>query len=75
MFGKGKVFEDIDRKDEFHKFLLDEYTNGTVDWIVERCKEYVADLKRTDCPWCTLGFIIEYDMWINNSFCWPVDFS
>jgi hypothetical protein len=44
------------------------------DWFLEFCKLYKAEYKEDD-DWSTagleLGFIINFDMWVNDSNCWP----
>jgi len=52
---------------DFKKFLF----NG--DWFMDFCNLYkTARNNREDTAGLELGFIINFDMWINDSNCWPV---
>ena len=44
-----------------------------LDWFLDFCKEYkTARNNGKDTAGLELGFIINFDMWINDSNCWPV---
>jgi hypothetical protein len=70
----GKLHEYVDGMEEaaeeegkdFKSFLY------SGDWFLEFCKKYkIGENNGKDNAGLELGFIINFDMWVNDSHIWP----
>jgi hypothetical protein len=59
-----------EKEEEFKLYLLgDEYS---YDSLLEMCEEYIEGKKTKEGVASVLWFLIEYEMWLNKSGCWPI---
>jgi hypothetical protein len=72
-YGDDDIFDaDTEKWESFKAHLLENDEPEQIDALIDMCKEYNEERKTAECPITSLGFIMMYDMWINESSVWPV---